>query len=205
MTAVTELRELPTGRFAVGFSDGSEMKLSANAVADLGLYKGRELADDEFLVLASKASLTKCKERALRIVGARPMSCKELRDRLIEKGETPENAEEAVDWLLELHYLDDAQYAGMVVRHYAAKGYGPQKIKNELYRRKVPKALWDEAMEERPEDGDMVYTLLCRKLKTDAPDRAEMKRATDALFRRGFSWDEIKAAVERFKEENPAD
>lgn len=205
MAEITELRELSTGRFAVGFSDGSEVKLSANAVADLGLYKGRELSDEELLALTAKLSLSKCKERALRIIGARPMSCKELFNRLVEKGEASENAEETVHWLLELHYLDDAQYAGMVVRHYAAKGYGPQKIKNELYRRKVPKALWDEAMEERPEDGDMVYTLLCRKLKTDAPDRTEMKRATDALFRRGFSWDEIKAAVERFKEENPAD
>lgn len=205
MTTITELRALPTGRFAVGFSDGSEVKLSANAVADLGLYQGRELSDDELLALISGVSFTKCKERALRIIGMRPMSRKELRDRLIEKGETPENAEKTVDWLLRLHYLDDAQYAGMVVRHYAAKGYGPRKIKNELYRRKVPRELWDEAMEERPEDSGMVYKLLCRKLKTDAPDRTEMKKATDALFRRGFSWEKIRSAVERFKEEHPAD
>lgn len=205
MTEIIELRALPTGRFAVGFSDGSEVKVSANAVVDLGLYKGRELSDEELLALTAKMSLSKCKERALRIIGARPMSCKELFNRLVEKGEAPENAEETVDWLLNLHYLDDAQYAGMIVRHYAAKNYGPQKIKSELYRRGVPKELWDEAMEERPEDGDAVYGFLCRKLKSDTPDRAEMKKATDALFRRGYSWDDIRTAVGRFREEHSND
>ena len=86
----------------------------------------------------------------------------------------------------------------MVVRHYAAKGYGIQKVKSELYRHGVPKSLWDEAIEEMPEMDDKAYDFLCRKLKSDEPDRAELKKATDALFRRGFTWDEIKAAVNRF-------
>jgi regulatory protein len=205
MTTITELRELPTGRFAVGFSDGSEVKLSADAVADLGLYPGKELSDEALLELASRVSLTKCKERALRIIGARPMSEKELCNRLIEKGETPENAEETVAWMVGLHYLDDEQYAGMVVRHYAAKGYGAQKIKSELYRRGVPRELWETALEERPDDAETVYTLLCRKLRSDTPDRQEMKRATDALFRRGYSWDEISCAVNRFWDEHSPD
>jgi len=195
---ITELREIASGKFVVGFSDGSEMKLSLDTVADLTLFKGRELEADEFLQLQARASLSSCKERALRIIGARPFSKKELFDRLVEKGELPDNAEECVEWLTGLHYLDDAQYAGMIVRHYTVKGYGIQKIRSELYRHGVPKALWDEAIEEMPETDDKPYELLCRKLKSDEPDRAELKKATDMLFRRGFTWDEIKAAVNKY-------
>lgn len=65
------------------------------------------------------------------------MSVKELTDRLKEKGESPENAEDAAAWLQEMHLLDDAQYAAMCVRHYAAKGYGAGRIRNELYRRGI--------------------------------------------------------------------
>ncbi|PKM72500.1 MAG: hypothetical protein CVU91_08920 [Firmicutes bacterium HGW-Firmicutes-16] len=195
---VTELRETIQGKFVVGFSDGSEMKLALDTVADLSLFKGRELSEEEFSALRSAAELSKCKERALRIIGARPLSKKALFDRLVEKGETSDNAEECVEWLCRLHYLDDVQYAGMVVRHYAGKGYGAQKIKSELYRHGVPKTLWDEALEEMPETDDKVYELLCRRLKDSEPDRAELKKATDALFRRGFSWDEIKAAVNKY-------
>ena len=195
---VTELRETLPGRFVIGFSDGSELKLTLDTVADLSLYKGRELSEKEFSALRSAAELSKCKERALRIIGARPLSKKELFDKLVEKGETLDNAEECVEWLCRLHYLDDAKYAGMVVRHCVAKGYGTQKIRSELFRHGVPKTLWDEALEEMPETDDKVYELLCRRLRSVEPDRAELKKATDALFRRGFSWDEIKAAVNRY-------
>lgn len=202
---ICELRELSKGHFLIGFSDGSELRTSLDIVSDLSLYRGRELSDEEFAQLTAAAGLSACKERALRLVGLRPMSCKELYDKLVTKGEVPENAELCVEWLLERHYLDDAQYAQAIVRHYSAKGYGVQRIKNELYRRGLAKALWDDALSEMPETDDTVYRLLLRKLKSDEPDRAELKRATDSLYRRGFSWDEIKAAVNRFNSEQNTD
>lgn len=199
---VTELRELSPKKFAVGFSDGSVIKLSLDAVSDLSLFQGKELSEEELSELNSRASLSSCKERALRIIAAKPMSCGELYSRLTEKGETPENAEECIEWLLERHYLDDRQYAGMIVRHYAGKGYGIHKIKAELYRRKIPKEIWEDALSEMPENEDAVYELLRHKLKSTSPDRAELKKAADALYRRGFSWDEIRAAIDRFNSEN---
>ncbi len=200
---ITELREISTGKFLLGFSDGSELRVGLNTVADLSLFRGRELTEQDYEDILSAAGLAACKERALRIIGARPKSCKELYDRLTEKGETPENAEQTVLWLLELRYLDDLQYGQMLLRHYAARGYGAGKIKNELFRHGVPKSLWDEIFEQLPETEDKVYSLLCKRLGEELPDRAELKKATDALFRRGFSWDEIKTAVSRFKQEHP--
>ena len=200
---ITELREISTGKFLLGFSDGSELRVVLNTVADLSLFRGRELTEQDYEDILSAAGLAACKERALRIIGARPKSCKELYDRLTEKGETPENAEQTVLWLLELRYLDDLQYGQMLLRHYAARGYGAGKIKNELFRHGVPKSLWDEIFEQLPETEDKVYSLLCKRLGEELPDRAELKKATDALFRRGFSWDEIKTAVSRFKQEHP--
>lgn len=202
---LSELRETSVGRFTAEFSDGSELRVDLNIVTDFSLYKGRELTDEEYEKLSEAAQLAACKNRALKMIGLRPMSCKELFDKLVTKGETEENAELSVQWLLDLHYMDDAQYAQMLVRHYAAKGYGIQKIKNELYSRGVPKRLWDEALAEMPETDEKVYELLLRKLKSSAPDRAELKKATDALYRRGYSWDEIKAAVSRFQTEHEYD
>ena len=198
---LTELRPLAGDRFTAVFDSGETVGVSAIQVADFYLYSGREMTEGELDELKAAARLFSCRERALRIIGARAMSCKELFDRLVEKGETPENAESCVEWLMELHYLDDRQYASMLVRHYAARGYGCGRVKNELYRRGISKSLWDEALEEMPENDDKVLELLMKRLKTADPDRAEMKRATDALFRRGFSWDEIRSAVSKFDEE----
>ena len=129
------------------------------------------------------------------------LSCgKELTDRLKEKGETPDNAEDAAAWLEQMHLLDDAQYAAMCVRHYAAKGYGAGRIRSELYRRGIPRELWDDALQELPEQDEQIDALLRRRLRSDTPDRDELRRASDYLYRRGFGRDEIRAAIARYQD-----
>lgn len=142
------------------------------------------------------------KQRALRILERRDVSRKELIKKLTDKGVSPEEAAEAADWLERLNVIDDARYAAMVVRHYMAKGYGKSRIQNELYRHGIEKDLWEEALEQYQEPEDTIDRLLRAKLKTDCPDRAELKKATDALLRRGFSWREIHAAKGRVLGQN---
>lgn len=141
------------------------------------------------------------KKRALRMLEKRDYSRGEMIDRLMKKGEAPEDAKAVAERLVELRLIDDNNYAAMVARHYAAKGFGAARIRNELYRRFVPRELWDEALSEMPEPDGSLDALLRAKLKTPDPDRAELKKATDALRRRGFSWDEIRETVERFNAE----
>ena len=45
-----------------------------------------------------------------------------------------------------------------------------------------------------------IDALLRRKLKSDTPDRAELRKAADYLYRRGFGRDEIHAALARYCE-----
>lgn len=201
MTTLTELKQTGHERFLARFDNGEEIRVTLTTVADCGLYAGLQLDDAALDALRAKAARSRCRERALRIIGARPMSEKELRDRLVEKGETPDDAEEAVDWLRGLRLLNDAEYAAMCVRHYAAKGYGPGRIRSELYRRGVPRELWEDALEELPEQDDEIDRLLRRKLRGDVTDRDAVRKATDYLYRRGFKHEDIRAAVERLRME----
>ena len=201
MITLTELKQTGHERFLARFDNGEEVRVTLSNVAELGLYAGLELDEDGMQTLRAKAARSKCRERALRIIGARPMSEKELRDRLVEKGESPDDAEDAVAWLVSLRLLNDAEYAAMVVRHYAAKSYGPGRIRNELYRRGVPRELWDDALEELPEQDEEIDRLLRKRLRGDVTDRDAVRKATDYLFRRGFRHEEIRAAVERLRME----
>ena len=141
------------------------------------------------------------KEKALQLLDKRDYSRAELLRKLTEKDYDEAEATEAVDRLVELGFVDDVRYAPIIVRHYAAKGYGPQRVRQELQRRGIPKELWDEAMQEMPQQDDTIDRLLHSKLKSDTPDRAELKKATDFLLRKGYGWDEIKAAVARYTRE----
>ena len=100
---------------------------------------------------------------------------------------------------LDYGFVNDAEYAGMICRHYAAMGYGPGRVRTELQRRGVPKELWDQALEELPEGTDTIDRLLAQKLRgRDPSDRKEREKAAAALFRRGYSWDAIRAAMARY-------
>lgn len=200
MITLTDLKQTGPERFLARFDNGEELRTTLAVVTELSLYSGRTLTEDELSAVRDVSARSRCRQRALRIIGARAMSVKELTDRLKEKGESPENAEDAAQWLLDMRLLDDAQYAAMCVRHYAARGYGPGKIRNELYRRGIARELWDEALEELPEQDDRIDALLRRKLKSDTPDRAELRKAADYLYRRGFGRDEIHAALARYSE-----
>ena len=127
----------------------------------------------------------------------RDYSRAELLRKLIEKGEEEAEAMAAVERLTELGFVDDARYAPLLVRHYAAKGYGPRRVWQELQRRGIPKDLWDMAMEQMPKQDGTIDRLLRSRLKSETPDRAELKKAQDFLLRKGYGWDEIKAALDR--------
>jgi len=141
------------------------------------------------------------KEYALRALDRRDYSVRELTRKLLDKGYEETEAAEAVERLMELGFVDDARYAPLLVRHYAAKGYGAQRVKQELHRRGISRELWDAAMEEMPQQDDTIDRLLRSRLRSDTPDRAEIKRASDYLLRRGYRWDEIKSALARLGSE----
>ena len=152
------------------------------------------------------ASVETAKKRALWLLDKRDYSRAELCRKLMEKGYEDAAAEAAVDRLAELGFVDDKRYAPIVVRHYAAKGYGRQRVQRELARRGIPKDLWDDALAEMPEQDETVDRLLHSRLRgAEASDRAALKKAADALLRRGYGWDEINAAVERYRSETEVD
>ena len=140
------------------------------------------------------------KEKALKLLEKRDYSRTELIRKLTEKGFEETEAAEAVESLVSLGFVDDARYAPIVVRHYSKKGYGAGRIKAELSRRGVPKELWEDALEEISDSGDTLDAIISQKLGGRDPDRKELKKLTDMLLRRGFSWGDIKTALGRYDE-----
>ena len=137
------------------------------------------------------------KQRALKILERRDVSRRMLLDKLSEKGISDTDAEEVADWLCGLDVVNDERFAGLVVRHYAAKGYGKRRIRDELYRRGIDRELWDAALDELPETDDAVDRLLSVRLRGAGSPEA-LQRAQSYLLRRGYSWDEVCAATERY-------
>lgn len=150
--------------------------------------------------MMAETPLERAKARALKLLEGRDYGRAELAAKLVEKGEEPEAAEQAAERMAELGFVNDGNYAGMVVRHYAAKGFGRQRIREELRRRRLPRELWDAALEELPDQTETADRLLETRLRGRAPEGEELRRACAYLLRRGFSWDEVREAAARLSE-----
>ncbi len=148
-------------------------------------------------------SYEEAKARALRYLEKRDYGRDELAEKLRQKGESEEDASRAAGRMEELGLINDERYAAQVVRHYAGKGYGRSRVREELYRRRLPRELWDDALSDMPETDETLERLLRQKLRGGVDDREALKKAADALARRGFSWSEIQSAVERLRLEEP--
>ena len=183
------------GRYWVVFEDGSKLGLYRQTVEDFGLYAGKELSQEEMDSLRDSAGKMSARMRAVRIVSMSSVSRRDLQDRLIHKGEDPNQAAEAVRWMEELHLVDDRATAEGVVRSCAAKGYGAARAKQALYEKRIPKELWDEALRDYPDQTDAIESFLRGRLSGGADDK-QVKRAIDALIRRGHSYGDIRRALE---------
>lgn len=197
---VLSLKLNDPSHYTVTFDNGAQVRSTLNAVTDCRISEGKCLSRDEYdgFVYASERSM--CMEHAVRLLSLRPMSRKELAKKLTEKGEDRDISENVSERMAELGLIDELSYSRAVVRHYAEKGFGRSRIISELIRRGIPRDLFEEALEEMPDQEDRIDSFIRRRL-TDPGDRKEIKRISDALFRKGYSWSEIRAAFERVGED----
>ena len=185
------------GRVLVFLEGGALLKITEQELLDFGLRKGDEL-DEETLERLKKASgVSDTKATAADLIGRRAMSRRDLERKLREKGANEAEARYAAEWLEAIGAIDDAAYAAALVRHCASRGYGPAKIREKLYEKGVPRELWEEAMEEAPDNESQIEKFLESKLRGRVPDEKEKKRLVDGLLRRGYPWADVKRVMSR--------
>ena len=193
---IDSLKNTPdrAGRYWATFSDGTKVGLYRQTVEDFGLYTGLEMTDEEFTRLLEATGKMSAKMRAVRIVSATNVSRRDLEERLVRKGEDPQQAKEAVQWMEELHLVDDRNTAEQIVHSCISKGYGLARAKQALYEKRIPKAYWEEALRDYPDQLDKIESFLRSRLDADS-DEKQKKKAIDALIRRGHSYGKIRQAL----------
>ena len=186
------------GRWLVVLEDGSILRVGEKEVIDFALYAGKELTEDEAQVIVEAARRTGLKEKTINLLARKPMSRRELERKL---GEWEAGEEETVaicDRMEELGFLNDGEYAARLVRHYSAKGYGERKLRDELYRRGIPREFWEDALARAEDSAGAIDAFIEKKLAGKTVDQKELKKVSDALVRRGFSWSDISNALGRY-------
>lgn len=196
---------LPPGQpgkpWTLSLEGGSSLRLPEGVVIDFALFQGKELEEDVLADLEQAAFTVGLREKAVGLLTGRLMSAGTLREKLLAKGGSEAQVEDIIRWAERIGLLNDEEYAKALVRHYQTKGYGIYKIKDELYRRQVPRDYWEEALAGLEPPDDIIRRFLEKKL-TDPQDRKQVKKVSDSLIRRGFTWGQVSAGVEAFRREH---
>ena len=137
-------------------------------------------------------------QRALGLLTRREHSRKELLRKREVRGVEAEAAQAAVGRLADAGWQDDARFAQSLVRSRSQAGYGPAWLRAELGTHGLQEAVILAALDEAEVDWTQVATALVRRrFGACGPLGLEPRRkATDLLLRRGFGFDQVRAALD---------
>lgn len=189
------------GRYLVTLDEGTLLRVGEQEILDFGLHIGLELSIEQAQALEQAGNLTMLKNKAFQALSRRPLSRHDLEEKLRYWEATQEEVDTICTRMEDLALLDDVAYSKTLVRHYHRKGYGTKKLEQQLYQHGISREYWEDALAEREtmeEEENPLDRFLQQKLKGTQPSPKELKRVTDALARRGFSWNEIREAVLRY-------
>ena len=185
------------GRVLVFLEDGACLKITEQELLDFGLRAGDLLTDDTLRRLKEAAGVSGTKATAAELIGRRAMSRRDLERKLQEKGASQMEAQYAAEWMEAIGAINDGEYAAMLVRHYGQQGYGAAWVREKLREKGVPRELWEDALEQLPPPEEQIEHILTSKLRGKCLDESPRKRLSAALARRGFAWNDIRAALNR--------
>lgn len=181
-------------------------------VADLGIRVGREYSEQELVELEEESRFGKLYSRALEYTMLRPHSAKEMRDYLWRKtrdtkvrsratgeindrpGVSQALADRVYERLVDKGYVDDEKFARYWVENRGQlKGSSQRKLIAELRAKGVESLTIEEAMSRTDRnDRDELAKIIAKK-QARYPDTQKLMQY---LARQGFSYDDIKQALE---------
>lgn len=140
----------------------------------------------------------RARESTLRYLSYRPRSIAEVRAFLLEKEYEKEVVDSVIDALSETKFLDDHQFATWWTESRIRGGKsGPLRIRRELQRKGISKDSIEEMMRR---DWKKVAQEAMRNAAGKLRERDPKKRIQKLqsfLARSGFTWDQIKTAVDQ--------
>ena len=205
MDVITGIVESPRkdGRFVLQVAGKSFATVSLDILERLRLAVGGELSPELAARIGEEAAALGAYDRALNMLAFQARSARDLRRRLVQKGEDPARVDTAIERLVANGLLDDASFARQFARsRVAGQGASKRRLQQDLFKRGVGREVADEAIaevltDEGVDEGEVVERVARKKArslaKLDAPTRR--RRLYAFLARRGYEADAIRRAM----------
>ena len=134
--------------------------------------------------------------KALDIISRREHSEKAIKNKLLNKFDTPELIDEVILKLIENNLINNVRYAEMYVHVRKRKGFGPKKIKFELMTKGIDDSISSIAITEEGSWKEAAQKAFNKKFRNGASNEfKERNKQKSFLQNRGFSFEEIDSVL----------
>ena len=178
------------------------MNLDSRTLIENRFDVGREIDDEDLYQIIKLSNERRAKEKALWMISYRDHSKKELKDK-ISRTCDEDSAQKAVERMEELGLVNDENYA----RRYAqqllfTKHMSKNGAFQSLVQKGIDKELASRILDEITVDSrEHIRAVIDKKYK-NINDEKIRRRASAALQRLGYRWDEIRSVFEEYTEED---
>ncbi len=208
ITSIQQQKKNPL-RVSIFLDEKFAFGLDSKFLLDFGLYKDKELTEDEIAIIVRKDTGEKIKGRVVDLISRRPRSEKEVRDYIYQKFREGKFEIEDVYWgdvieevisdLKKYDLINDEKFAEWYVRNRKDfKPRGKSLLSQELNQKGVSKNIITQVLAYDDDvDLNLARSLTEKKLRT--LDRFSEEKRKEKLIaflqRKGFGWSIIKKII----------
>lgn len=200
MSTVTEVRVF-RGVARLSFDDAAPLKVRLKHFKALPLAAGDEVDAEEYAARVAEAQRADAYEAALSSLDLCARTRQELRRSLLARGFVSGAVEATLDRLADSGLVDDRRYAERAVEVSAARPVGVYAVRRKLRAKGVAEEDAEAALvalddEQQAQAAQAAARSLLRRY-AQLPAREGRAKLSQALARRGFSWEAVRAAVDK--------
>ena len=196
VTGIEECR----GRVTIYIDSVAFLKLKKKEFDELPVEEGEDLDEDSYLNRLCARQAKPAYECALNLLTARDMTAHDLQAALRRRGFLAPVSESVCDRLIENRLIDDARFAQRYVELRQDSAVGRYAMKRKLRAKGIDEQIAEDALESMDDESQLnaakeLAARLSRRYANELP-YARKSKLSQALARRGFSWDIVREAVE---------
>ena len=201
MPEITKTEIIKRGQVRIWINDEPAFRLPADLIKKHHLEEGRTLETEELVSIHKDVLLPAAKKRCLDLLLISDKTRKAVLDRLILEEYPEDVAVLAVEYAESFHYIDDLRYACSFIRT-KKETMSSRQIRQKLMEKGVSSEKIEEAfsLEEPPDEPAQILSWMQKKkFDSNIADQKETERFMRFLVRKGFSYADIRNAMEKEK------
>ncbi len=201
---ITEISKFKGSTMCVIFDDESRIYIHDSILAEYHLKEGMNIPEAAVEEITAANDHRRARERALYLLDGRDYSFIEMYKKL-EPNYSEEICLQVCKELAASKLINDRRYAENLARQlFEVKRLGMYRAKLEMKRRGLSESIIEEAVEPYSDDEETLsrlQELIEKKYSRYLSDEKGIKKVKSALLRQGYSYREIKDALDEYETE----